>query len=57
MMSQRAAGGGSAVQNDLLNGLLRAVRNHKKVGTVGNRTRYQSGVYDSTCESGCETLS
>ena len=22
------------------------------VGTAGNRTRYQSGVYDSTCESG-----
>ena len=57
MMFQRAAGGGSAVQNDLLNGLLRVVRNQKKVGTVGNRTRYQSGVYDSTCESGRETLS
>lgn len=23
-----------------------------KVGAAGNRTRYQSGVYDSTCESG-----
>ncbi len=23
-----------------------------EVGTAGNRTRYQSGVYDSTCESG-----
>ncbi len=22
------------------------------VGAAGNRTRYQSGVYDSTCESG-----
>ena len=24
----------------------------RRVGLVGNRTRYQSGVYDSTCESG-----
>lgn len=23
-----------------------------RVGCAGNRTRYQSGVYDSTCESG-----
>lgn len=23
-----------------------------RVGFAGNRTRYQSGVYDSTCESG-----
>lgn len=23
-----------------------------RVGAAGNRTRYQSGVYDSTCESG-----
>ena len=23
-----------------------------RVGVAGNRTRYQSGVYDSTCESG-----
>ena len=24
----------------------------KRVGTAGNRTRYQSGAYVSTCESG-----
>ena len=25
---------------------------YSRVGADGNRTRYQSGVYDSTCESG-----
>lgn len=55
MKSQRAAGGGIAVWIRILNGLLRA--NLKgwyivRVGNAGNRTRYQSGAYDSTCESG-----
>ena len=43
-----------AVWNRLLNGLSRAARNLNKerVGTDGNRTRYKSGVYVCTWESG-----
>ena len=43
-----------AVWNRLLNGLSRAARNldKERVGTDGNRTRYKSGVYVCTWESG-----
>ena len=49
--SQRAAGGGIAVWISILNGLSRAAWNDvsiERVGVAGNRTRYQSGAYDST---------
>ncbi len=57
MRSQRAAGGGIAVLSEMLNGLLRVNLKHlfiflqdmtAAVGNAGNRTRYQSGAYDST---------
>ena len=44
---QRAADGGIAVWTLKLNGLSRQPE-MKRVGVVGNRTRYQSGVYVST---------
>ena len=44
--AQRAADGGIAVRRGL-NGLSRAAQNpDRRVGVVGNRTRYQSGMYN-----------
>jgi len=45
--AQRAADGGIVVRRGWLNGLSRAAQNpDRRVGVVGNRTRYQSGMYN-----------
>lgn len=43
---QRAATGGNAVAEVILNGLVREARNHLRVGAYGSPVRYQRGAYD-----------
>lgn len=47
MYRREPLAGENAAAIVILNGLARAVRNRKKVGTDGGPARYQRGAYDS----------